>query len=558
MHTRKRLAWGFFALALLARVASATAEPVAESPSRASQPARPNVLLILADDLGFSDLGCYGGEIQTPRLDALAREGLRFTQFYNTARCWPTRAAILTGYYAQQVRRDAVPGIAAGARASRPQWAPLLPHRLASAGYRSYHSGKWHIDGPVLAGGFLHAYSLNDHGRYFSPKGHTLDDKPQPAVERGTGYYATTAIADFAIQCLKDHAKDHAGQPFFQYVAFTAPHFPLHALPEDIERYRDRYTQGWERTRAERWERVRKMGLVGGELSPVEREIGSPYPTPKTTEWFGEGEVQRPLPWEELTDSQRKLQAAKMAVHAAMVDRMDREIGRILDQVRAQGAWENTLVIFCSDNGATAELLSRDDGHDLTAAPGSAATHLCLGAGWAGVSNTPFRRHKTWVHEGGISTPLIAHWPAGIRAKGELRRTPGHVIDLVPTVLELAGVEARVWGDDPQAPPLPSKSLTPVFDADAVQPAPRELWWSHEGNKALRVGDWKVVMGRPAHQWELFDLSKDRTETHNLAAAQPERLRAMVARWEELDRAHTEQAQRGATPAEPTKKKKKQ
>ena len=217
---------------------------------------RPNIVLILADDMGFSDAGCYGGEVQTPNLDTLARGGLRFTEFCNTSRCWPSRAAILTGYYAQQVRRDELPGLGGGAQGKRPAWARLAPELLRPLGYRSYHSGKWHMDGPVLAGGFDRSYSLNDHDRHFNPQLHTLDDQPLPAVAPGSGYYSTTAIAQHAIDFLAEHRAQHGGQPFFLYLAFTCPHFPLQALAQDIAIYRDRYLDGWDALREERYHRI--------------------------------------------------------------------------------------------------------------------------------------------------------------------------------------------------------------------------------------------------------------------------------------------------------------
>ncbi|MDH3584049.1 MAG: arylsulfatase, partial [Phycisphaerae bacterium] len=462
---------------------------------------KPNILLILVDDLGFSDLGCYGGEIRTPNLDGLAAKGLRFTRFYNTARCWPTRAALLTGYYAQQVRRDTLPGVVSGGRGKRPAWARLLPRMLRPLGYRSYHSGKWHIDGMPLANGFDRSYYLRDQGRFFNPQVHYRDDVKLPPVKPGSGFYGTTAIADHAIECLKEHREKHADRPFFHYLAFTAPHFPLHALPADIARYRGRYQAGWDAVRAERWERIRSMGLVDGKLSAVERKLGPPYHFPKALEALGPGEINRPVPWSQLTAKQQAFQAAKMALHAAMIDRVDREIGRVLEQLRRTGDFDNTLVFFLSDNGASAEIMVRADGHDPKADPGSAATYLCLGPGWSTTSNTPFRRHKTWVHEGGIATPLIAHWPRGIAAGGEFRRTPGHVIDIVPTILQVAGAGPRAAGDRP-APP--GRSLVPLFDEPA-ELRNETFWWFHDGHRAIRSGRWKLVAAK-GEAWELFDL----------------------------------------------------
>lgn len=233
--------------------------PAAEASSK-----KPNVMIIVADDMGYSDLGCYGSEIQTPNLDRLAGSGLRFNRFYNTARCWPSRAAILTGYYAQQVRRDTLPNVQSGNNGTRPAWARLLPDMLRPLGYRSYHSGKWHVDGAPLKNGFDHSYSLTDHDRYFNPALHTLDDKPLPAVKPESGYYSTTAIAQHAIDMLVGHQADHRNQPFFLYLAFTAPHFPLQALPEDIAIYQDRYKAGWDVLRQERFNKMLSMGLVSG------------------------------------------------------------------------------------------------------------------------------------------------------------------------------------------------------------------------------------------------------------------------------------------------------
>ena len=520
---------------------------LATGPAPAAE--RPNILLILADDLGFSDLGCYGGEIQTPNLDSIADRGIRFTQFYNTSRCWPTRASLLTGYYAQQVRRDKLPGVPSGggARNRRPAWAVLLPKRLSPAGYRSYHTGKWHIDGMPLEQGFDRSYHLQDQGRFFNPKTHWKDDKPLPPVKKGTDFYATTALADHAIQVLKEHAAQHPDAPFFHYLAFAAPHFPLHALPEDIALYEDTYTAGWESIREQRWKRMQRMGLLNARSvsapSPAERDLGPPYPFPDAFTALGECEVGKPLPWTDLTDEQQAFQAKKMAIHAAMIHRMDLEIGRVFEQIRAMGEWDDTLVLFLSDNGASAEIMVRGDGHDPAAPMGSAATYLCLGPGWSTVSNTPFRRHKTWTHEGGIATPLIAAWPRGIAARGEIRRTPGHVIDIAPTLLELAGTSPPA-----DAPPAPGRTLAAQLQGTECSKH-EALWWFHDGHKAIRVGDWKAVAPK-GEAWELYDLSKDRRESDNLAKKQARRLQSMTAHWNRLTAQFIQDA-RSEAPREP-------
>ncbi len=495
----------------------------------AAEPAPPNFLVILADDLGFSDLGCYGAEIATPNLDALAAGGLRYTQFYNTARCWPTRAALLTGYYAQQVGFDALPGSPGSGSRKRPPWARLLPEYLHALGYRSYHSGKWHLDGGPVEGGFDRSYSLNDHNRFFSPQEHTLDDKPLAPVDHDSGYYASTAIAEHAVEFLREHAEKHADAPFFQYVAFTSPHFPLHALAEDIARYTDRYREGWDAVRHERWQRIERLLGLPGELSALESEIGPPNAFARTHEILGPGEVYRELSWNQLTAEQQAFQAAKMAVHAAMVDRMDREVGRLLAQLRDMGALENTLVVFLSDNGASAEILVRGDGHEANAPPGSADTFLCLGPGWSSAANTPFRRHKSWVHEGGIATPMIVHWPAGIASRGEVRRAVGHVIDLAPTILELTGGSWPMEFRAQPVPPNPGRSLATTFEKD-VDIDRDFLWWLHQGNRAIRVGDWKLVADRDG-PWELYDLAHDRTENHDLAGEDRERVNELEQLW---------------------------
>lgn len=495
--------------------------------SSAANPTPPNIVLILADDLGFSDLGCYGSEISTPNLDKLAANGLRFSQFYNTARCWPTRAAIITGYYPQQVNMDPKTG-------PMPKWATPLPKLLKPAGYKSYHSGKWHIETIprlIADAGFDHSYHVVDQKRFFSPNVTFKDDKKRPRVEKDSGYYATTAIADHAIECLQEHAAGSPDSPFFSYIAFTAPHFPLHAPAADIARYEDRYLEGWDAVRTRRWENIRKMGIINCALPPLENGFDPSFFKPECREILGRGEIYKAKPWKSLTPAQQKFQASKMAVHAAMVECMDREIGRILDQIRDMGAWDNTIVLFLSDNGASAEIMVRGDGHDQQAAPGSADSHLCLGPGWAAASNTPFRRFKIWTHEGGISTPLVIHWPAGIKANNEVRNEIAHVIDFAPTFLELAGLTEKPL---PGAPPRPGISLASAFQTPGST-GHDELYFHHVGNRGLRQGDYKLVSAREdKNAWELYNLATDRSELRNLAAEDPERVASMARRWEEL------------------------
>lgn len=494
---------------------------------RAQSPTKPNILVILADDLGFSDLGCYGGDIDTPNLDALAAGGLRFTQFYNTARCWPSRAALMTGYYAQQVNRDGMPSSPKGGQGERPVWAPLLSEILSDQGYQSYHSGKWHIDGKPLGNGFSRSFEVGGgQNNYFKAAGNTQEGKQ---VEQTPHYYVTTAIADHAVSCLRDHADQFAGKPFLQYIAFTAPHFPLQAPAADIAKYRDKYLKGWNSVAEERYARMKAMGMVHHPLPAMEREVGPPYFFADVMDKLGSNEVNRPVPWSELTPEQKRFQADKMAIHAAMVDRMDQEIGRVLAQLKAMGSFENTLILFMSDNGASAEMMVRGGGHDRSAAPGSESTFLCLGPGWSSSSNTPLRRHKTWVHEGGISTPLIVHWPAGIKARGELRHHPGHLVDVVPTVLEVTGLKKPEEVKGVKVPAAPGHSLARFLVKDDPQ-LDGFYWWLHENNKAVRSGDWKLV-ALAGGDWELYDLSKDRGEANNLAASRPEKAKELEAIW---------------------------
>jgi arylsulfatase len=504
---------------------------------KAPQP--PNFLIILCDDLGYSDLGCYGSEINTPQLDAIANSGRRFAQFYNTARCWPTRGALLTGYYAQQIRRDTVPGVKSGGQGTRPKWAKLLPERISNLGYHSYHSGKWHVDGLPTQNGFEKSYSLQDHDRHFHPKNHTLDDKPLPPATSSDGYYSSNEIASRAIDQLRYHQENHQGKPFFSYVAFTAPHFPLHAPQEIVDKYKPIYQQGWDRIRQQRWNKLKQLGLARDLQRPsdIETDIGPPYHFPEALQKLGTGELNRPLPWEQLSAQQKAFQADKMAVHAAMIEAMDSQIGRIFDFIKQDPArWENTLVLFLSDNGASAEIMVRGDGHNPNAAAGSAESYLCLGPGWSSVSNTPFRRHKTWVHEGGIATPMIAHWPAGIQSDPNPVSTPYHVIDIAPTILALASKHAGTEFESPD-PKFPGLSFAKEFQEQANRASRSEsrvLWWQHEANRALRDGNLKIVASGKDSPWELYDLAQDRAETKNLATQRPQELERLAKTWNEL------------------------
>jgi arylsulfatase len=507
-----------FLASLCAVTLSVAAAPAAQS-SRV-----PNFLILLADDMGFSDAGCYGSEIATPNLDRLAQEGVRFTQAYNTARCWPTRGALLTGFYAQHIRRDAFPDepTAAGTKGVRPAWARLLPALLKQAGYATHHSGKWHVDGTPQEGGFDRSYTLLDQDRYFSPKNHALDGEKLPAGQ--ADFYATTAIADHAIEFLKAHAAQTPKKPFLSFVAFTAPHFPLHALPEDIEKYKGRYGEGADALREARLQRLWEKGMLSN------AELAEPPPPAKD--------------WRTLSEAERAAFAARMEVHAAMVDRMDREIGRILDELRAAGSLDNTVVLFLSDNGASAETLVRGDGNQQGASPGSAQSFLCLEAQGANLANTPLRYSKMFVHEGGISTPLIIRWPVGIKGRGELREQPVHVVDIVPTLLKLAGVPWPKKAGEQPVPPPDGTDISGVIRENKPLTV-RPLWWAHQGHRAFRLGDWKWValQGKPA---ELYYLKGDRAESRDLAAANPERLGEMEAQWNRMNSKMREESQRPA------------
>ncbi len=527
-------------------------------PLAAASPSRPNIVVILTDDMGFSDLGCYGGEIATPNLDKLAGGGLRFTQFYNTARCCPTRACLLTGVYPHQAgvghmmqdHGEAYPGY----RGDLSGGCATIAEALKPAGYRTYAVGKWHVtrhiqpDGPKhnwpLQRGFDRYYGIIGGGaNYFDPftlcRDNTFVSPFADPEYKPRTYYLTDAIGDHAVRFLGEHQKDHAGEPFFLYVAFTAAHWPMQALPEDIAKYKGKYDGGYGPVRKARFEKAKKLGLID--------------PKWELSEQAGD--------WDAVTNKARE--AACMEVYAAMVDRMDRNVGKIVAELARTVHLDDTLVLYLQDNGACAEPTGRNptkghpdgpraekpslppvgpealapamvlkqtrDGYPVrqgpNVVPGPADTFVAYGRNWANVSNTPFREYKHWVHEGGIATPLIAHWPKGIAARGELRHQPGHLIDIMATCLDLAGAKVPAGKTPPEG-----RSLVPAFDNKPVE---RDaLYWEHEGNRAVRAGDWKLVAKSPGGRWELYDLKADRTEQHDLAVKRPEKVRELTAKWE--------------------------
>lgn len=493
---------------------------------RAAPVRKPNFVVILADDMGFSDARCYGGEIDTPNLDRLAAGGVRFTQAYSTARCGPSRSCLLTGQYAQQTASDVMtPG-------RIPNYVRYIPEYLKPLGYRTYHTGKWHMKHVTGKGGvgFDRSYTMLDEFRFFTQSHHELDGQRLPRPE--PGYYSTTTIADYGVRFLSEHGSRHAADPFFLYVAFHAPHFPLQAPQADIDRYDGRFSEGWDTARERKQQRMRRMGLVNCSLAPLEPNQWTQWNTPdaELIAKIGPGEVTRAVPWSTLTPEQKKFQRTKMAIHAAMVSRMDAEIGRLLEQVKRMGTLDDTVVVFLSDNGASSEQLIRGDGHDASAPAGSAMTHLGLGPGWSSCSNAPFRLHKSWVNEGGIASPLIVNWPGGIADRGALRHDPCHFVDVLPTLVDLAGGRPTA----PEGPGLAGVSLAPAFARDGS--VKRDyLYFNHNNNRAIRAGDWKLIATGESGPWELYDLGNDRAEQNDLARADPAKVRDLSAQWKQCD-----------------------
>ncbi len=502
----------------------------------AQRPPRPNIVVIMADDMGISDAGCYGGEIATPNLDRIARRGVRFTQFYNTARCCPTRASLLTGLYPHQagvghmMEDRGLPAY----RGDLNRRSVTIAEALRPAGYQTLMCGKWHVT-PVnqskhnwpLQRGFDRFYgTIHGAGSFYDPVTLTRDN--EPVAPEGRQYYYTDALSDQAARYIGDYARKP--EPFFLYLAYTSPHWPLHALEDDIAKYRGRYKDGWDKLRFARHRRMLDMGLVDKRWPMTPRDSRVPA-------WADAADK----PWHE----------RRMEVYAAQIERMDTGIGRVLAKLRETGIEDDTLVLFLCDNGGCAEELgptapgkrrsfsvpekTRDgrpvrDGNVPAIMPGADDTYQSYGIGWANASNTPFRLYKHWVHEGGIATPLIAQWPARLRSGGRLTHEPGHLIDIMATCLDVAGARYPEDHAGERIQPLEGKSLLPVLDGKG-RAGHSEIYWEHEGNRAVRQGRWKLVSRWPG-KWELFDLAADRTEMNNLAESQAAKAEELAGKYE--------------------------
>ncbi|WP_216853605.1 arylsulfatase [Phytoactinopolyspora halotolerans] len=505
---------------------------------------RPNVVLVLADDLGYSDLGCYGSEIETPHLDALAEGGIRMRHFTTTARCSPSRASLLTGLHPHQtgigvLTADDGPGGYPGNLNDR---CVTIAEVLAAAGYATYMSGKWHVahekDEPSPAWptrrGFQRFFgTLDGGGNYFAPRGlRRGEDDISAEAREDPDFYYTDAITDNAVAFIREHAETGDRRPFFCYVAYTAPHFPLHARDADIARYAGRYAEGWDVVRERRFARMRELGVVGeeAELSPRDPRVPA---------------------WDDAED--REWEQRRMEVYAAMVEVMDRGIGRIVEQLHAADQLENTVFVFLSDNGGCAEeippRLGSDDGpgpaiiptattdggevyvgRHPERTPGGEDTFMFCGPPWANVSNTPFRHHKRWTHEGGIASPFIVHWPRGLEDRaGTICDATHYLPDVMPTLLEITGVRYPV--QPPGRDPLPLEGVGMVR---SWRGAPRDdarcQFYEHLGNGAVRRGRWKLVREYPA-DWELYDMDADPVELHDVAGDHPDLVRELAYEW---------------------------
>ena len=518
---------------------------------------KPNILLIMADDVGFSDLGCYGSRIQTPNLDALASDGIRFTQFYNTARCCPTRASLLTGLYPHQAGVGHMTWVdtgKAGYRANLNNHCATIAEVLKADGYRTYMAGKWHVTSAEKADsdrsqwpvqrGFEKFYgTIKGSGSFFDPislcRQNTFITPENDPDYKPKEFYYTDAISDNTVKYLQQHEKESAGSPFFMYVAYTAAHCPMHALEKDMAKYKGKFDGGYEPERKARLKRLKELGLIDSKWDAA----------PTVGDWNAVNQD-----WE----------ARGMEVYAAMLDNMDQGIGRIVRELKRSGRLDNTVIFYLQDNGACAEENGRrpvkkapptklkpmrPDELQLVAAPvqtrdgrpvrkgpgvmpGGADTFVAYGENWANVSNTPFREYKHWVHEGGISTPLLVHWPKGIPKKrnGKLATQPGHLIDIMATCVELAGANYPKELHGEVIKPMQGVSLLPALRGENVQ-RKEPLFWEHESNRAVRDGKWKLV-AKADQSWELYDMEADRTEMYDLASAQPVKVKELAAKWD--------------------------
>ena len=500
--------------------------PVEQQPA----PGKPNIILILADDMGYSDVGCFGSEIQTPNLDQMARNGLRMTQFYNASRCCPTRASLLTGLNPHQ----AGIGDMVGDRGNPAyqgylnQQCVTIAEALRPAGYRTYMTGKWHVgtapDQWPRKRGFDRYFGLIDGAsNYFNNTPYranqtlttALDDQ---RVTPGPGYYATNAYADYALKFIDSNPKDN---PFFLYLAFTAPHWPLHALPEDVAKYRGKYAGGWDKVRAVRFDRMKKLGILDPNTTLSPRDSTIPA-------------------WTTASETEKASWSDNMATYAAMIDRMDQNIGRILAKLKERGEDKNTVILFLSDNGACHELMNGNgflpSVVERSKLPASdTASFASYGKRGANVSNTPFRMYKHWEYEGGTATSFIAYGPSVVKP-GRITQQPGHIIDLMATCLDLAGATYPKTHNGHAITPTEGISLVPVLKGQSRK-GHDALYFEHEGNRAVRIhagrqGDWKLVSTHPDDIWALYNLKTDRTELHDLSQQQPERVRQMTALYD--------------------------
>ncbi|TWU05629.1 arylsulfatase [Stieleria varia] len=528
------------------------AEPLYAEPLYAEESSRPNIVVIMVDDMGFSDIGPYGSEIPTPHLDALAAAGVKFAEFYNTGRCCPTRASLMTGLYSHQAGMGWMTAdqSAPGYRGQLNNHCVTIAEVLGDAGYFTAMTGKWHLGfehGVVpWKRGFQANLSLPAGGLHFSnqtgPKGNTklfLGDREidRDAPQLNAPWYGTDLWTEQGLEFIDQAASQE--KPFFLYLAHVAPHFPCMAPESTIAKYRGKYLKGWDALRDERYARQVASGLIDPSwpLEPRPAEIPQ---------------------WDSLSREQQKRYDDMMAIYAAMIDEVDRNVGKLVDGLRQRGQLDNTLILFLSDNGGNAE--AGVNGTYQGENPGDPHSNVFIGRCWAHLNNTPFRKYKHYNHEGGIASPLIAHWPAAIQPSEQWIRTPTHVIDIMATCVDVAQAEYPMERSGNQITPMQGQSLRPLLTKDGNLPE-RPLFWEHEGNAAIRVGDHKLVRAGGNGDWELFDLSSDRTEQQDLAAKNPAMvadLRQQWKTWAEAANVIPKPAGKNKKPAGKKKKSKKQ